>query len=130
MDDEQERREDFQRKTDEALAGFISTTSGITVEDPEDFYRLLDRRISILRRRCWVCRLRARIDAHVLRIARWWQPYCVSHINQGRRIALVLVVTGIWTMLVRVAARIVRWMPCVEGCRPKPPDAGGDEREE
>ena len=130
MDDEQERREDFQRKADEHIAEVISAASGITVDHPEDFYRLLDRRIALLRRGCWVCRLQARLDAHVLHIARWYQPFCMSRINQPRRLALVLLPVAVWTLLVRMVGRIVRWMPCVEGCRQRPPKDGGDEREE
>lgn len=131
MDDEKERREqkireDFEEAANKYIADAISDRAGFHVDHPEDFYRLQDRKVAILRRRCWVCRLHAAAMAHLLRLARWWAPFCARHVNRPRMLAVVAVLVTAWTY----AIQVVRWMPCVEGCRPKPPDAGGDEREE
>ncbi len=128
MDDDERKR--FEDRVNGYLAEKISESAGYSVDHPEDFYQLSERRAEILSRRCWVCRTQAVLLAHGVRVMRWSFEYALRHRNRPYRSALVMITMAAWMLLLRLVSFVVKRTPCVKGCRTQPPEKGEDERED
>lgn len=128
MDDDERKR--FEHYLNERLAETLSRNSGVGVDHPDEFYQLTERRIAVLRRRCWVCRTDGAYQAHLIRVARWMTAFCLRNAEHPRKTMWVAIAVSLWFWIVVVFVWLTRKMPCVVGCESKLPEKGEDEMED